>query len=356
MTLALSSGCFIGNEDRIESAAVDAVELSTHRAERLPEVMAALSRAGTRIVSIHTPCPSRGHGLDPGANASDWPETRRALIESGEIAASCGAAFIIVHAFFSETGDLPVNDLERMLALRARGASALPMRDYVRSDAYLDAKRRTVANLASLLPEWRRRFPKTKLILENLNPRHGYGGIVFQDVVDTAIELDGEIGICLDVGHLALAEAALGCDMSESVAAARDLIDSVHVHQNFGGRFCIDRHWNDDEPRPSLQDVDTHLPLGVRMWRHSEAEKFEAGAENAAFAGVLEGAVRYSRAGGAEEVRGVVDVSRMLSPVSPEANRVLELDGRYVPLDDVLADYRRFARGEALLDAVTEVA
>ncbi|MGZ5443435.1 MAG: sugar phosphate isomerase/epimerase family protein [Thermoanaerobaculia bacterium] len=341
MTTALSSGCFIGHEDRIESAALDAIELSTHSADRLPDVLRAFRRARTRILSIHTPCPNLGRGLDPGAAPESWPWTKRGLLEAGEIALAAGASYVLTHAFFCETAELPVADLDRMIALRRRREPLPSMREYVRSEAYVAARDRTVGNLKSLLPEWRRRFPAQKLILENLNPRHGYGGIVFQDVVDVALDLDGEVGICLDVGHLALAEAALGADMTESVAAARDLIWSVHVHQNFGGRFCIDRHWQDTAARPPLQDVDTHLPVDVRMWH--VPSPIEVGRENAAFDGLLEGAVQYARTEGARAVVGSVDVDGLLRLVSPEAKLVLELDARYVPLDDVLGNYARFA-------------
>lgn len=344
MISALSSGCFIGHEARIEPAQLDAVELSTHAPDRLPAVLGALRRAGTRILSIHTPCPNHGHGLDPGAPRDQWPRTRAGLFEAGTIADAADASYVLAHAFFCESGTLPANDLERMQALRQQSHAPLPMAAYVRSEPYLAAKQRVVENFRALLPEWRRRFPRQKLILENLNPRHGYGGILFQDVVDICEALDGEVGICLDVGHLTLAEAALGVDMSASVAAARDLIWSTHVHQNFAGRFCIDRHWNDDAPRATLQDVDCHLPLNVRMWRSPST--IVAGRENAAFDGMLEGAVQYRGGEGMIPIEGSVDVERLLALVSPDAHRVLELDARYVPLDDVLADYGRFAPQE----------
>ena len=96
---------------------------------------------------------------------------------------------------------------------------------------YIEAKfLSTIGNLASLLPTWRQRFPKLQLVLENLNPRHGYGGIVFQDVVDIAAALHGEVGVCLDVGHLLLAETALGRQMRDSIAGAGNLIRVWHTY------------------------------------------------------------------------------------------------------------------------------
>jgi sugar phosphate isomerase/epimerase len=342
LNTALSTGCFIGHEGRIAASMLDAVELSSHRPEQLPSVLEALREARTRILSIHTPCPNAGRGLDPGATAAEWGATREGLLAAGAIAREVGARYVLAHAFYCGTEGLPSGDAERMAFLRRADISQMPFADYVRSESYLAAKRRTAENLKSLLPTWRERFPEQAIILENLNPRHGYGGVVFEDVVDIARELDGEVKICLDIGHLTLAEKALGIDMTPSVEGAGELIVSVHVHQNFGGRYCVDRHHDAGEPRGELQDVDTHLPLDVPMWRSEDAKPLVVGAENAAFYGVLEGAAQYRRADGAPRLEGAVEVERLLALVPSSANLVLELDARYVPLDDVLASYQRF--------------
>jgi sugar phosphate isomerase/epimerase len=346
VSTALSTGCFIGHEERIAAAKLDAVELSSHRLDQLDGVLAALEQARTRILSLHTPCPNSGQGLDPGARAGAWGFTRESLLTSGALARRVGARYVLAHAFYCSE-PLPSDDAERMARLRAAGEAPGPFADYVRSDAYLDAKRRTIRNLKELLPTWRERFPEQTIILENLNPRHGYGGVVFQDVVDIALAVDGEVKICLDIGHLTLAEHALGVDMTESVVKARELIVSVHVHQNFGGRYCVDRYHSDDAPRGQLQDVDTHLPLDVPMWRASGAPPLVVGAENAAFASMLQGAAQYARCEGAEQVEGAVDVERLLALVPPSAQLVLELDARYVPLAEVLESYERFRSSRA---------
>lgn len=341
MNTALSTGCFIGHEQHIAGAKLDAVELSSHRPEQLEGVLASLRQAGTRILSLHTPCPNLGRGLDPGARGEAWESTRQGLLASGALARQVSARYVLAHAFYCGE-PLPSGDAERMARLRERADHAPVFADYVRSEAYVAAKQRTVQNLKELLPLWRERFPAQTIILENLNPRHGYGGVVFQDVVDIAHALDGEVKICLDVGHLTLAEHALGVDMKDSVAAAGELIVSVHVHQNFGGRYCVDRHHADAGPRDELQDVDTHLPLDVPMWRDRDAPTLSVGAENSAFYGTLRGAAHYRHRQGAERVEGAVDVERLLSLVPRSAQLVLELDARYVPLAEVLASYERF--------------
>ena len=170
------------------------------------------------------------------------------------------------------------------------------------------------------------RFPKVQLVLENLNPRHGYGGIVFQDIVDIAAALNGEVGACLDVGHLVLAETALGRQMRDSIGGAGNLIRVAHVHQNFSGRFCVDRHWNELQTRNGLQDVDTHLPLDVAMWRAQTHEPFIVGAENAV-SKILQGAVQFAQPEtGGEVVIGTVPVDALIGLIPKDAICVLEAD------------------------------
>jgi sugar phosphate isomerase/epimerase len=344
MICALSSGCFVSHEAAIETASLQFAELSTHRFEMLDAVLDGMQRAGTRIVGVHAPCPNHGYGIDLGASPSSWERTMEALLETGSIAAAAGASYVVCHAFYCANDELPADDVERMQALRAIQAGGLPMSQYVYSEPYIEAKFRTIGNLASLLPTWRQRFPKLQLVLENLNPRHGYGGIVFQDVVDIAAALHGEVGVCLDVGHLLLAETALGRQMRGSIAEAGNLIRVAHVHQNFSGRFCVDRHWNELEARNGLQDVDTHLPLDVPMWRAQTSETFIVGAENVAFSSILEGSVQFSRPETeGKVVVGTVPVDALIRTIPKDAICVLEADSRYVPLEVVLDSYRRFA-------------
>jgi Xylose isomerase-like TIM barrel len=344
MICALSSGCFVSHEAAIQAAGVPFAELSTHRFEMLDTVIDGMQRAGTRIVGVHAPCPSYGYGIDPGASPGRWERTKRALFETGSIACAAGARYVVAHAFYCVDDGLPADDAERMQALRAIRADGLSISQYVQSEPYIAAKFRTIDNLAGLLPTWRKRFPKLELVLENLNPRHGYGGIVLQDVVDIAAALQGEVGVCLDVGHLLLAETALNRQMRDSIVGARNLIRVAHVHQNFAGRFCVDRHWNDLEARVGLQEVDSHLPLDVPMWLARTSEEFMVGAENAAFSDILEGAVQYSRpATGGRVVAGTVPVHTLIETIPKDAICVFEADSRYVPLDAVLDSYRRFA-------------
>lgn len=106
----------------------------------------------------------------------------------------------------------------------------------------------------------------------------------------------------------------------------------------------MDRHWNDLEARDGLQDVDTHLPLDVPMWRARTSQAFVVGAENAAFSNILEGAVQFSRPQtGGKVVMGTVPVDALIGTIPKDAICVFEANSRYVPLEAVLDSYRRFA-------------
>jgi len=339
MEIALSSGCFIGHEREIAHSRVKAVELSAHRPELLGEVLADIGATGGRVLGIHCPCPSRGVGLNPGGEGEAWIATERAIIESAQIAHACGAEYILVHAFYCVPQDLPAEDVARMRTLRNLFGGDASIFDYVNSEQYSACKARAISNLKSLVPRIRRDFPGLKLIVENLNPRLGYGGILFQDVVDIAEALDGEVGICLDLGHLTLASAALDHDMEQSVKDAGPLIFSVHAHDNFGGEFCVDRRWNVAAPDPHLQDVDIHLPFLTRYCRSEQESAFQVMADNSAFSQILKGGAHYTDAPDATLLKGAVPIDHLLTLVPESAHLIFEFDSRYAPLHEVLAEY-----------------
>lgn len=346
MRVALSSGCFIGFEDQITKSGVKAIELSGHRVERFDDVMEKVRAANIQVLSIHTPCPGRGVVLNPGATGEMWRATEQGLLEAGAIAQSCGAQYVLVHAFYCIPGDLPADDRARMKALRELFGNGGSIAAYTNSEPYQSAKLQAISNLKGLLPSWRKFFPDQRIILENLNPRLGYGGIVFQDVADIANAFDGEIGICLDVGHLTLAQAALGQDMSNSVADARDLIWSVHAHENFGGRYAVDRRWDVASADPLLQDVDIHLPFLTRYRPSQSDSELQIQADNSAFEGIFQGGAHYV-AGATEApiLDGSVSVTELLGLLSDEINLVLEFDSRYAPLAEVIHEYHLADQG-----------
>ena len=345
--MALSSGCFVGYESLIVGSGVKAVELSCVRADRFAEVIGLIQTAGIRITSIHTPCPGRGVTLNLGATGDQWHATKKGLLEAGDIARECGAKFVVAHAFYCVSGALPADDLARMRVLRGRLSDEMKMADFVASASYQAAKAQAVKNLKHIMHAWKRRFPEHKLIIENLNPRIGYGGILFQDVVDIANVMDGDVGICLDIGHLTLAQTALGTDMHASVARARDLIWSVHVHDNFAGRHAADRRWNASTPDQELQEVDVHLPFLTRYRSLAENVGFHVQPDNVAFEGILCGSAQYAAKPVMEDelLSGSVPVGQLLGLLSDEVHIVLEFDSRYAPLDEILNEYHLFDRG-----------
>jgi sugar phosphate isomerase/epimerase len=368
---ALSTGCFVGHEQRLTEADLQLVELASHRESDLPVVLRALADRSTRIVGIHAPCPNRGASLDLAARGDRRGPVVEALHEAMGLADLVGADYVVVHAFYCFDGELPSDDIERMAVLRqAASAPDVGIAEYRRSPRYREAQRRATENLRALLPELQRDHPGRTLLLENLNPRVGYGGIWLDDVTQMARELGGRVGVCLDVGHLALSAAVLGLDMAETVRSARRLIRTLHVHQNFGGRYFVDRRWDETVPRTDLQELDVHLPLLASCTPVDSSAPVVVTPDNRAFAGILTGAVRYVGLGPAGQgvddpptgpaaalhdarrspagaaLRGLVPIARLVRLVDASVRPVLELDSRYAPLDDILLEHRLAHRGE----------
>jgi len=343
--IALSTGCFIGFEDRLERADLGPIELASHTHNTLRPVLASLGQGSARVVGVHGPCPSRGSTLDLAADGDRWAAAANGIREAMEVADAIGARYLVIHAFYCLAADLPADDVERAIALR-RQHGHRSISEYIRSDRYMEARERAKRNVKSLLPELRKRFPRQKIVLENLNPRFGYGGIRLGDVVAIVSEFGGDVGICLDMGHLALSATALGEQMEEGVLEAKELIWTAHIHENFAGRHFVDRHWHESASRPALQEVDTHLPFLTRYRRLEVEEASQAMTENSAFAAILDGVVHYTSQGNGELVQGAVPVERLLSLLDPSAIRVLEFDSRYAPLDDILAEYALARQGK----------
>jgi sugar phosphate isomerase/epimerase len=350
--VGLSSGCFTGYEDRLAASAVRFVELSGHRDAPLSLVLAALEERGIQVLSVHCPCPGTSDGLNLAATGEGWLATAAALRASFEIARRYDARYVVIHAFYCLPQGLPADDGQRIDALQRLFPDGTDFPGYLSSEAYQQALERAAANLASLLPGLQREFPRQRLVLENLNPRVGYCGIRIADLLQVAGAFGGDIGLCLDLGHLALAARALGDPMRDEIRAARDLIWTTHIHQNFAGRFCVDRAWDNPRPRPGLQEVDTHLPLLTRYrrdCRDGDGGRPEVAADNSAFAGILEAAVQYAPGcpdGDGAAVAGAVPVEELLALLLPSANRVLEFDSRYAPLAEIVDEYALARRGE----------
>ena len=211
--IALSTGCFIRQEQHLAEADIQAVELSSHSEATVKDILALLQSKGSRILSVHCPCPSRGSGLNLGGEGEVWQQTARSIDEGMQIAHAVGAKYLVIHAFYCIPSELPSDDLKRAEFLRTFfGDMSQGIAEYVISNYYQECLNNAITNLKSILPTLKKKYPKQTIVIENLNPRIGYGGILLGDVQKIAESLDGEVGICLDVGHLALSAAALGIE------------------------------------------------------------------------------------------------------------------------------------------------
>lgn len=354
MTVALSTGCFIHHEAKLANCHVECFEVSSHRPQDVPYFVTTISNIGGHVVSIHSPCPNRGSVINLAAEGMTWTSGLVALKETLEIARYCSAKYVVVHAFYCLPGELPCNDIERMTALRLLDNNSFhTVADYLASDLYEDAKQRAIANLKSILPRLRREFPGQRIVLENLNPRLGYGGIRIKDVIDIVAVFGGDLGICIDFGHLQLARAVLGDHSEDGIDAARDFVCATHLHQNFGGEYFVDRFWDESKPRFGLQEFDVHSPFGVRFRRNGDSD-LTVLPENKPFGHLLKGSVQYSPIAGLDSVAGQVDLGRVLEAVPESTSHVLELDSRYVPLEAILSDYDVARNGIDRLAALKE--
>lgn len=335
--VGLSTGCLAGHEERLHLLDGRALELSSHPPRLLDRVLAAVRRGATSVLGVHAPCPTSGYTLNLAAEGRRWAQTAKELMRTMELARQVGAGYVVLHAFYAMPEALPSDDVRRAIALRSLVGDLDSIEQYLDSDAYDTAKQRAVRNLKALMPELRRSFPRQQVVLENLNPRLGYGGILVDDVLEVARELDGDVGICLDLGHLTLAGAALGLDLGQQAAHARDLVRVTHVHQNFGGRHLIDRRWDDSRPRRGLQEIDAHLPLLTRYTPASR--RIALTAENSAFEGMLLGNATYSHRADDPPAQGAVPVEWLLSLVERHVPRVLEYDSRYAPIQEIVHEH-----------------
>lgn len=344
---ALSSGCFTNFEEKLGSSGVRAIELSSHKLKRLGSILKQVRDCDIQVPSVHCPCPSRGVGVNLGARQEFWPKSKETVIEAMRTAEVVGADYVVIHAFYCIDEELPSDDLERMDALRRLFPDSNSIEIYVKSTNYLEARKRAVHNLKSLIPHLRRDFPHQKIVLENLNPRTGYGGIRLSDVTAIVKEFGGDIGICLDIGHLTLSQEALGRSLEHEIEPAKDLIWTCHLHQNFGGAYALDRFWYENDSRePALQELDTHQPLTAKYVFDRSADSLDLLQDNSAFFRKFQGYVTYDNGQDKEEVPGCVPVERMLSHVPVSANRVLEFDSRFAPLEHILNEYALVDKGE----------
>lgn len=343
--IAISSGCFINHEEELENSGIKTVEISSHSLDTIGGIFDWVDRNRVRVLSIHAPCPGRGGELNLACKRDQCPVIANSIRESMEIAKRFEANYVVIHAFYCIACEFPANDIERMSVLRRLFANGGSIAEYIGSAEYRQAKTRTIENLKYIIPNLLRDFPAQRIVLENLNPRIGYGGLWIDDVVDIASAFGGDVGICLDLGHLTLAASALQRKIDNAICTARDLIWTTHIHQNFAGRFCIDRHWNESTARPGLQEVDTHLPFTSSFRPREQLLPLAISADNSAFSDILEGVAQFTNIEDGAKLEGSVEVELLLGMLSTSAHRIFEFDSRYAPLAEIIKEYHLGIQG-----------
>ena len=342
-SVALSTGCLIGNQAYLPQ--INAAELSAHTEEQLYDVIAGLGLPHGSIVSVHAPCPKRPFAPNLSATGKALMDALSSIRDSAKVAEVVGAPYVILHAFYCGSDSLPQDDRARAQVMRISDhIGPQTLAQYLSSSDYLGARSRALANLKCLLPSFKREFPRQMLLLENLNPKIGYGGIRLQDVLWIVEQLDGDVGICLDIGHLHLTASVIEDDWAAAITSCYPHIHSCHVHQNFGGKYYIDRNWSDLAPIPGMQELDTHSPL-TGTYRLLGAYGDDLASENTPFASLISDVVQFS-IDGVAPVIGTVPVRQWLSLVPDSALRILELDSRYAPLSFILAEFAAAANGQ----------
>lgn len=335
--MGISTGCFIGNECRIRTSEIEAVEISRHNPLLLKWMLSTFEQQRVVTLSVHCPHNNACRGLNVSAEGDEWRVTEKEIYNSMELAARLNAKFVVIHAFYVSPGLLPTHDNERMKYLRLFNID-MYISDYVYSEIYQQACNRAEKNLKSLLPSLVRRFPKQKLLMENINPRIGYVFFRISDLRQLATSLGGDIGICLDLGHLHLSETILPENVESEFTNIRDLVHVVHIHQNFGGKYGFDRQLGDPDSQSGIQELDTHAPLKARYNVIDNTVPWETTAENRPFENTLKAAVVYTPDSKGTVV-GSVPIQKYLSLLPLTAIRILEYDSRYTPLDVLLKDY-----------------
>jgi sugar phosphate isomerase/epimerase len=337
--VAISSGCFINQEEQLENSGIKTIEIASHPRDRIKDIFDWVEDTQVQVFSVHAPCPGGGRDLNLACRKDHWPVVANLIRESMETAKRFEAKYVVIHAFYCIPGQFPSNDIQRMAALRRLFANGGSISEYIESTEYNEAKARAIENLKSIMPSLLRDFPGQRLVIENLNPRIGYGGLLIDDLVDIASAFGGDMGICLDLGHLTLTANALQRKIDNGIGIAHGLIWTTHIHQNFAGRFCVNQHWNESTPRPDLQEVDTHLPFTSRFRCREQNQPLTVSSDNSAFCDILEGVAQYTNIKEDIKLEGSVEVELLLSKVSPSAYRVFEFDSRYAPLTDIIQEY-----------------
>ena len=342
----LSSGCFTNYEERFLSYTkkqIPAIELTGHNRDGFEKIISHCKKEGMDIKSVHTPIPQGKTTLNIGCHLDRYKEVEHAVLQYVSTASDIGVNYVLFHAFYTFENDLPSGDIERIRQLDTLTVTSDSINAYVESKTYKNGIKNVIRNLKGMMPKIRAVNNKAVIILENLTPRIGYGGLFIKDLKHIADQFDGDVGICLDMGHLHLTGSVFGMDLTSEIVQAREHILSSHIHQNFSGCYAVDRKWNEEHAQPGLQDVDIHMPLTGKYQIIGAIEPSDVYANNAPFKEKLKGVVQFAPENNLATT-GSVPWGKWTEILDKNTIRILELDSRYAPLDYILQEYQECNR------------
>jgi sugar phosphate isomerase/epimerase len=193
-----------------------------------------------RTLSVHANCPATEYFPNLASNdAGVIEQSNRDLDATLETAAEFGASVIVVHPGYATNREIPADEALRMRLLKSaefapyirvqEGSICGP--DYVDTTLNHFFLERTLTNLAAFSIRCAERG--ISLAVENLNPRVGYLIQTPSDVIQTVRALPAA-GICLDIGHLWIADQVYGFGFLEGIRRilATGRVVTAHLHSN----------------------------------------------------------------------------------------------------------------------------
>ena len=199
-----------------------------------------------RTLSAHATCPATEFFPNLASNdAGVIEQSNRDLDATLETAAEFGASVIVVHPGYATNRTIPADE-----ALRMRLLESAEFTPYIRVQEgsicgpdYADTTQnrvfleRTLANLASFSVRCAERG--ISLAVENLNPRVGYLIQTPRDAIETVRALPAA-GICLDIGHLWIADQVYGFGFLEGIRRilATGRVVTAPLHSNSAANPC----------------------------------------------------------------------------------------------------------------------
>jgi sugar phosphate isomerase/epimerase len=193
-----------------------------------------------RTLSVHATCPATEFFPNLASDdAGVIEQSNRDLDATLETAVEFGASVIVVHPGYATNLAIPTDE-----ALRMRLLDSAEFTPYIRvkegsicGPDYADTTQncvfleRTLANLAPFSVRCAERG--ISLAVENLNPRVGYLIQTPHDTIETVRTLPAT-GICLDIGHLWIADQVYGFGFLEGIRRilATGRVITAHLHSN----------------------------------------------------------------------------------------------------------------------------